>query len=105
MFRPAPSTQRGKRIEREIPGVTVAPRVMNYTDGDGQRLHFGPVGHGERRLVLYIGSSIGNFEPHEASRVLRRVRAGLSKATACCWAWIWRRTKRRSSLRTTMLPA
>jgi dimethylhistidine N-methyltransferase len=31
----------------------------------------------ERRLVLYIGSSIGNFEPTEAERLLRRVRAGL----------------------------
>ena len=31
----------------------------------------------ERRLVLYIGSSIGNFEPNEAARLLRRVRAGL----------------------------
>ncbi len=68
-----------ERIEREIPGVTVAPRVLDYTDGDGQRLHFGPTEHGERRLVLYIGSSIGNFEPREASRVLRRVRAGLSE--------------------------
>ena len=27
--------------------------------------------------MLYIGSSIGNFEPHEAARLLRRVRAGL----------------------------
>jgi len=66
-----------KRIEREIPGVSVAPRVMDYTDGDGERLHLGPVAHGERRLVLYIGSSIGNFEPDEAIRLLRRTRAGL----------------------------
>jgi dimethylhistidine N-methyltransferase len=27
--------------------------------------------------VLYIGSSIGNFEPHQAMRLLRRVRVGL----------------------------
>ncbi len=66
------------RIHREIPGVKVVPRVMDYTDGDGEKLHFGPVATGERRLVLYIGSSIGNFEPHEARRLLRRVRAGLS---------------------------
>jgi L-histidine Nalpha-methyltransferase len=65
------------RIEREIPGVSVSPRVMDYTHGDGERLHFGPVSAGERRLVLYIGSSIGNFEPDEALRLLRRVRAGL----------------------------
>ena len=65
-------------IEREIPGVTVAPRVMDYTDGDGQRFHLEPAGESERRLVLYIGSSIGNFEPRQALRLLRRVRAGLS---------------------------
>jgi dimethylhistidine N-methyltransferase len=68
-----------ERIEREIDGVTVTPRVMDYTDGDGSRLHFGPVDCGERRLVLYIGSSIGNFEPHQAAKLLHRVRAGLRK--------------------------
>ena len=31
----------------------------------------------ERRLVLYIGSSIGNFEPGEALMLLERVRAAL----------------------------
>jgi dimethylhistidine N-methyltransferase len=66
-----------QRIELEIPGVTVAPRVMDYTDGDGSRLHLGPVDSRERRLVVYIGSSIGNFEPHQAAKLLRRVRAGL----------------------------
>ncbi len=64
-------------IEREMAGVTVAPRVMDYTDGDGCRLSFVPAGLDERRIVLYIGSSIGNFEPPQAARLLRRVRAGL----------------------------
>jgi L-histidine N-alpha-methyltransferase len=70
-----------ERIEREIDGVTVMPRVMDYTHGNGSRLHLGPhlgpVGGRERRLVVYIGSSIGNFEPHQAAKLLRRVRAGL----------------------------
>jgi dimethylhistidine N-methyltransferase len=66
-----------ERIECEIAGVTVAPRVMDYTHGDGNRLHLGPENCRERRLVLYIGSSIGNFEPHQAKKLLRRVRAGL----------------------------
>jgi dimethylhistidine N-methyltransferase len=30
-------------------------------------------------LVLYIGSSIGNFEPQQAAKLLHRVRAGLRK--------------------------
>jgi dimethylhistidine N-methyltransferase len=66
-----------RRIQREIPGVTVAPRVMDYTDGDGHKFHLGAMEPDERRLVLYIGSSIGNFEPAEAERLLCRVRAGL----------------------------
>jgi L-histidine Nalpha-methyltransferase len=66
-----------QRIEREIDSVTVTPRVMDYTHGDGSRLHLGPVVAQERRLVVYIGSSIGNFEPQQAAKLLRRVRAGL----------------------------
>jgi dimethylhistidine N-methyltransferase len=62
-----------KRIEREIEGVTVAPRVEDYT----QALELEPPVEGERRLVLYIGSSIGNFEPAEAERLLERLRVGL----------------------------
>jgi L-histidine N-alpha-methyltransferase len=67
-----------KRIEREIPEVLVTPRVMDYTRGNGRGLHLEPTPAGERRLVLYIGSSIGNFEPDEAMRLLQRVRAGLN---------------------------
>ena len=52
-----------ERIEREIPGVLVTPRVLDYTQGFRTRPCRCP---GERRLVLYIGSSIGNFEPEEA---------------------------------------
>ena len=66
-----------RRIEREIPRVTVSPRVMDYTDGDDHRFHLGALDPDEKRMVLYIGSSIGNFEPHQAARLLRRVRAGL----------------------------
>ncbi|HEY6846975.1 MAG TPA: L-histidine N(alpha)-methyltransferase [Terracidiphilus sp.] len=62
-----------ERIEREIPGVEVCPRVLNYTQG----LDLEPAAAGERRLVLYIGSSIGNFEPVEGVNVLKGVRAGL----------------------------
>ncbi len=66
-----------RRIEREMPTVTVAPRVMDYTDGDSERVLFAKKAANEKRLVLYIGSSIGNFEPIEAERVLCRMRAGL----------------------------
>jgi len=67
-----------ERIEREIAGVRVLPRVMDYTHGDGKRLELGSGSGNEQRLVLYIGSSIGNFEPEQALRLLQRVRAGLN---------------------------
>ncbi len=62
-----------ERIEREIPGVLVTPRVLDYTRG----MELDPASPGERRLVLYIGSSIGNFEPEEAAKLLKNVRAAL----------------------------
>ena len=62
-----------ERIEREIPGVEVCPRVLDYTQG----LDLEPTASGERRLVLYIGSSIGNFEPLQGVSLLKGVRAGL----------------------------
>ena len=65
------------RIEREIPGVAVAPRVMDYTQG----LEL-DAADGERRLVLYIGSSIGNFDPHQAAQLLEGVRTGLAPGDA-----------------------
>lgn len=61
------------RIEREIPGVRVSLLEMDYTNGFG----LDACRAGERRLVLYIGSSIGNFEPEEAARILRKVRRQL----------------------------
>jgi dimethylhistidine N-methyltransferase len=62
-----------ERIEREIPGTLVSPRVQDYTRG----FTLDPPMHGERRLVLYIGSSIGNFELAEAQSLLNSIRAAL----------------------------
>jgi L-histidine N-alpha-methyltransferase len=67
-----------ERIRGEMAAVAVAPRVMDYTNG----LHFEPTRDGEKRLVLYIGSSIGNFEPNDASQLLRRVHARLRAGDA-----------------------
>jgi L-histidine Nalpha-methyltransferase len=61
------------RIEDEIPGVLVCPRVEDYT----RDLELDATLPTERRLVLYIGSSIGNFEPGESQLLLERVRAAL----------------------------
>ena len=71
-----------QRIESEIAGVTVAPRVMDYTHGGRRALTLDAALEGQRRLVLYIGSSIGNFEPEAARRLLSRVRASLNPGDA-----------------------
>jgi dimethylhistidine N-methyltransferase len=59
-------------LAEKLPQVKVEPIVADYTEGvarlKSQR---------GRKLVLYIGSSIGNFELDEATAILRRVREGL----------------------------
>lgn len=62
-----------ERIESELRGVTVIPRVGDYTDGLG-RIDCA----GQRRMVMYIGSSIGNFEPADALTLLRDIRRQLA---------------------------
>ena len=56
-----------------IPGITFEPRVGDYTEGLGEI-----PADGTRRLVLYIGSSLGNFEPEDARRLLLNVRNQLA---------------------------
>jgi dimethylhistidine N-methyltransferase len=62
------------RLEAELPEVTVEPIVADYTEGMRQNSST----RSGRRLVLYIGSSIGNFSPVDAVEVLRGVRVQLS---------------------------
>ncbi len=62
------------KIEREFLAASVELREMDYTDG----LMLEPRQHNERRLVLYIGSSIGNFEPADAEALLAGVRESLA---------------------------
>ena len=61
------------RLEAELPEVTVEPIVADYTEGMRQN----GASHTGRKLVLYIGSSIGNFSPADALEILRGVRAQL----------------------------
>jgi L-histidine N-alpha-methyltransferase len=62
-----------RHLELELPGVHVHPRVADYTEGLGLIEAVGM-----RKLVLYIGSSIGNFEPRAAAELLQSVRAELA---------------------------
>jgi dimethylhistidine N-methyltransferase len=58
---------------RSLDQVTVEPLVADYTSSmDFVARVPGP------RLILYLGSSIGNFEPMQASLLLARLRARLA---------------------------
>jgi L-histidine Nalpha-methyltransferase len=63
-------------LEGDIPGVSVEPFVVDYTDGLRQ-VNFGQRQRGDRRMFLYIGSSIGNFDMPFALRILRDIRRQL----------------------------
>ena len=56
-----------------FPGVNFESRVADYTEGLGDI-----PADGTRRLVLYIGSSLGNFEPAAGRELLRDVRNQLA---------------------------
>lgn len=60
-------------LTRDFPALKVRPLVGDYSHGLAAL-----AGTPGRKLVLYIGSSIGNWEPHEASALLKKVRRALS---------------------------
>ncbi len=62
------------RIAEALPEVSVMPIVSDYTASMSDI----PV-PSARRLVLYIGSSIGNFDPPQACALLRKLRSHLAK--------------------------
>ena len=63
-------------LEAELPGLSVVPVV-----GDFERdLHLLP--RGGRRLIAFLGSTIGNFEPAARAVFLRSVRAVLAPGDA-----------------------
>lgn len=66
-----------KDLAAKFPALTVRPLVGDYSEGVPQL-----AGINGRKLVLYIGSSIGNFEPGEASAVLLRIRKDMREGDA-----------------------
>ena len=62
-------------LTRELPGVQVRSRVANYTT-ESIAIEREP---GDRALALYIGSSIGNFNPAQALDVLTMLRSSLER--------------------------
>ncbi len=65
--------QAQQHLQRVVPGVRVVPQVADYTVNLSIPSSVGR----ERRMVLYIGSSIGNFSPEEAAELLGRLRKQL----------------------------
>ncbi len=67
------------RLTAELPGLRVVPRVGRNEEA---RTLLAELDGPGRRLVLFIGSSIGNYERDDAIRLLRTVRAGLTAGDA-----------------------
>ena len=63
-----------QRLAITAPDVTVLPRVSRHRDAFGEIASLGP-----RQLVLFIGSSIGNFEDDQAVALLAGVRDALAE--------------------------
>ncbi len=63
-----------RQLQARVPRLRLAPVVADYTCGLPARNDPGPM------LVLYIGSSIGNFEPMRAAALLARVRRTMQPA-------------------------
>jgi L-histidine N-alpha-methyltransferase len=59
------------RIADEYPGIDVTAVVGDFDH------HLGDIPRGGRRLVAFLGSSIGNFAPDERTAFLGSLRAGL----------------------------
>ena len=66
-----------RHLGRQFPSLRVNPIVADYTGGVPALSRISG-----RKLVLYIGSSIGNFEPTDAIRMLRRIRQTLRAGDA-----------------------
>jgi L-histidine N-alpha-methyltransferase len=64
-------------LRTEFPHLRVRPLLGDYSQGLSQL-----EGTAGRKLVLYIGSSIGNFEPREAGNLLRSIRQDLRRGDA-----------------------
>src|ERR1700757_5114596 len=66
-----------RQLGKQFPSLRVNPIVADYTGGVPALSRITG-----RKLVLYIGSSIGNFEPPHAIRILRRIRQTLRTGDA-----------------------
>jgi dimethylhistidine N-methyltransferase len=69
-----------ERLSAEFPCIQVRPQVADFTDPNYSLA--GMVSQAGPKLVLFIGSSIGNFEPADARALLSRLRENLKRGDA-----------------------
>jgi dimethylhistidine N-methyltransferase len=74
---PAPLAEARMRVESQCPRVSVRPVVADFSQGF-DFLQDIP----GRKLVLYLGSSIGNFDPGPAVAMLSQIRSQLAVGDA-----------------------
>ena len=67
----------GERMNALLPELKVVPKVLDFTQGMPQFRQIAG-----RKLFLFIGSSIGNFEPLAAGLFLKQVRASMNQGDA-----------------------
>ena len=85
-----------RQLGRQFPALRVNPIVADYTGGVPALSRISG-----RKLVLYIGSSIGNFEPTRQSGFCAASAGPCALAMRCCWAPISPRVRRFLCRRTT----
>ena len=66
-----------ERMNALLPGLKVLPKVLDFTQGMPQFRQIPG-----QKLFLFIGSSIGNFEPLAAGLFLKQVRASMNPGDA-----------------------
>jgi len=72
--------QTARRLDARYPRLTTIPIASEYGDGlrRATRIAVEAPEVTERKLVLFLGSSIGNFEPRDAGAFLDTVRNGMA---------------------------
>ena len=78
-------SQAGATLAAEYPGLEVVGVVGDFEKHVPQLLDIGT----GRRMIAFLGSTIGNLEPIPRAAFLRDVRAALRPGDSFLLAWIW----------------
>jgi L-histidine N-alpha-methyltransferase len=73
-----------RKLDARYPHLTIIPIASEYGEGlrKATRVTIREPQVAERKLVLFLGSSIGNFEPREAGSFLNTLRDGMGEEDA-----------------------